>query len=325
MKKFLILIFLALILLVGGFFWWERNLEAPSNDTTLTDFLITKGSSATVIANKLKTAGLIKDALAFRLYVQVTGKAKKIPSGEFRLSPSYSLFKIVEELIKGPVEIWVTVPEGLRREEIAAKFMTALEKDESFRQEFLNLTVGKEGHLFPETYLFPKEVTATKIVEKMEATFDKKIDSEMRAEMTQNLGLEKTLILASLVERETKTDTERPTVAGILLRRLEIGMPLQLDATVQYAIATNKCKNQSECSWWPSTTLEDRKIDSRFNTYKYAGLPPNPIANPGLSSIKAVINPQESDYLYYLHGKNGEIHFAETLEEHNSNIKKYIY
>jgi len=326
MKRLLIPIFIFFALAAGGLFWWERNSEAPSTNSKLVDFLITKGSSATVIANKLRATGLIKSPLAFRIYTQITGKAKKIPAGEFQLSPNLSLFKIVEELIKGPTEIWVTIPEGLRKEEIAERFTTALNKDEAFKAEFLNLAKDKEGHLFPDTYLFPKEISAAKIVEKMEATFEKKVDLSMQEEIKKgDLGLEKTIILASLVERETKTDAERPIVAGILLKRLEIGMPLQIDATVQYVVSSLNCKNQINCEWWPATTLNDRKINSKFNTYKYAGLPPSPIANPGLSSIKAAVYPEESDYLYYLHDKKGEVHYAKTLEEHNANIKKYIY
>jgi UPF0755 protein len=326
MKPLLISIFVFFALAAGGLFWWNNNAQAPSTDTELVDFLITKGSSATVIANKLKATGLIKNPLAFRVYTQITGKANKIPAGEFLLPPNLSLFKIVEELIKGPKELWVTIPEGLRKEEIAEKFTTVLSKEASFKEEFLSLTQGKEGHLFPETYLFPKEVAAIKIVEKLESTFEKKVDSSMREEINkQELGLEKTVILASLVERETKTDEERPIVAGILLNRLNLGMPLQIDATVQYAVASLNCKNKTKCEWWPTTTIEDRKIDSKFNTYKYSGLPAFPIANPGLSSLKAVVYPEESNYLYYLHDKKGEIHYAETLEEHNANIKKYIY
>jgi UPF0755 protein len=160
----------------------------------------------------------------------------------------------------------------------------------------------------------------------MKATFEKKVDSSMREEINKgSLGLEKTIILASLVERETKTEEERPIVAGILLNRLGINMPLQIDATVQYAVASVSCKAKIDCEWWPTTTIEDRQINSQYNTYKYANLPPAPIANPGLSSIKAVIYPEESNYLYYLHDKKGVIHYAETLEEHNANIKKYIY
>jgi UPF0755 protein len=132
-----------------------------------------------------------------------------------------------------------------------------------------------------------------------------------------NLSFADSVILASILERETKTDAERPVVAGILINRLNLGMPLQVDATVQYAVGTSK-------DWWPILTLEDLKVNSLYNTYKYAGLPPGPIANPGLSSLKAAFNPAQTDYLYYIHDPTGQIHYAKTLAEQNANIAKYL-
>jgi UPF0755 protein len=132
-----------------------------------------------------------------------------------------------------------------------------------------------------------------------------------------NLTFSQAVILASLLERETKTDTERPIVAGILINRLNLGMPLQVDASVQYAVGT-------PADWWPIITLNDLKVNSLYNTYKYAGLPPAPIANPGLSSFKAALNPAQTDYLYYISDTSGQIHYAKTLAEQNANIAKYL-
>lgn len=139
------------------------------------------------------------------------------------------------------------------------------------------------------------------------------------------MSLNEIITLASIVERETKTDEERPLVAGILIKRLKDGWPLQVDASVQYAVATKNCKVfGAECKWWPILSKEDMSINSPFNSYKFKGLPPHPIANPGLSSIKAVIYPKESDYWFYLHDKSGKIYFAKTTEEHKENIRKYL-
>jgi UPF0755 protein len=302
-----------------------KNVEAPSKEANYIDLVIAKGSSATQIANKLKEAGLIKSSLAFRIYTQVTNQAKKIPSGEYRLSNNSSLFKIVGLLIKGPTGIWITIPEGLRREEMAEEYSSALGQGSNFKDEFLALSKSKEGFLFPDTYLFLKTASASAVIDKMTSTFDKRVDSKMKEDIqSSDWSLSEITNLASLIERETRTDEERPIVGGILIKRLEAGMPLQLDATVQYVVASTRCTNKSDCEWWPVTTLEDRKINSQYNTYKYAGLPPTPIANPGLSSIKAAIYPQDSPYWYYLHDDKGQIHYAETLEEHNLNISKYI-
>ncbi|MEJ2441650.1 MAG: endolytic transglycosylase MltG [Patescibacteria group bacterium] len=329
MKRLIIPIFLAVILILGSLLWWKENSQPVSSDEEMQSFVIPRGYSALQTGNKLSNQGLIKSSLAFKFYVQLTAQSKKIQAGEYLLSPSFSLFEIVSQLTKGPREIWITIPEGLRREEIANKYLTSLNKTGSeaveFRQEFLSSTTGKEGYLFPDTYLFPKTASASAIANKMLSTFDLKIDSEME-EAINNSGynLNQIITLASLLERETITNEERPVVAGILWKRVEAGWPLQVDAAVQYAIATADCQGKIECEWWPILTKEDLAINSSYNTYKYPGLPPAPIASPGLSSIKAAIFPEDSPYWFYLHDADGEIHYAETLEEHNANVSRYL-
>ncbi len=132
------------------------------------------------------------------------------------------------------------------------------------------------------------------------------------------------VILASLIEREAISDEERPYIAGILLNRIEIGMPLQVDATVQYAIGSKRCVSKIDCDWWQTPTRADLEIVSPFNTYTFTGLPQAPIANPGIMSLRAALEPVDSDYLYYIHDPEGRIHYAETLEEHNSNVAQYL-
>ena len=277
--------------------------------------MITKGTSAMQVGNNLYKAGLIKSPLAYKIYIQFTGKSGKIPAGEFRIASNMNLFQVVESLLKGPIELWVTVPEGLRREEIAAKFTAGLDRDQTFTDEFLVASKGKEGTLFPDTYLFPKDASASAIVAKMTSTFKSKTASLDSS--GSPLSFQEKLILASIIERETKTDEERPIVAGVLMNRLNIGMALQVDAAVQYAVGTPK-------NWWPILTRDDLTSVSKFNTYKYAGLPPSPIANPGISSIKAAYAPKDSDYWYYIHDPKGLIHYAKTLSEHNANVSKYL-
>lgn len=315
MKKLLFLPLLAMLAIATGVVWFYINSQPVSVGKTFTNFVIVKGSSASQIGNKLESGGLIKSALAFKIYVRLTGQSGKLQSGEFRLSPSFTLFQNVTALFSGPVELWVTIPEGLRREEIAAKFATSLGKDTVFTNEFLLASKGKEGYLFPETYLFPTEASAAAIVKKMTDTFNTKIQG--LTSKVPNLAFFESVTLASIIERETKTDAERPMVAGILINRLDAGMPLQVDAAVQYAVGNSK-------NWWPILSLADLKIDSKYNTYKYAGLPPAPIANPGLSSLKAALAPTSNDYWYYIHDSEGQIHYAKTLAEHNANVAKYL-
>lgn len=314
MKRVILLLFLPLILVVSASLWFYQNSRPVTNTEKYDYFIISKGASASQIGNKLEEAGFIKSALAFKIYVQFTGQSERLQSGEFRLTPSHSLFQTVDLLFKGPVELWVTIPEGLRREEIAHKVALYLGKDDVFITDFLAETKGKEGYLFPDSYLFPREVSADTVVRKMTETFDSKTK-----DLPNNSGLsfEQAIILASLIERETKTDEERPVVAGILIKRLNSGWPLQVDAAVQYAIGTSK-------DWWPTLTLEDLSTKSSYNTYTQRGIPPTPIANPGLSSIKGALNPVDSEFWYYIHDAKGQIHYARTLEEHNENIAKYL-
>lgn len=315
MKKLFFLIPLVTVAVAALFVWFYINSQAPSSNQNYSFFVIDKDSSVSVIGDKLQSAGLIKSALVFKLYIRFTGQTSKIQSGEYRLTPSYSLFQTINTLFKGPIELWVTIPEGLRSEEIAARFASGLYKDNSFVSLFLQAAKGKEGYLFPDTYLFPLDATSTAIVQKMTETFTTKIQG-LKVQGS-NLSFSQAVILASLLERETKTDEERPIVAGILINRLNLGMPLQVDASVQYAVGT-------PADWWPIITLNDLKVNSLYNTYKYAGLPPAPIANPGLASLKAAFDPAQTDYLYYINDPSGQIHYAKTLAEQNANVAKYL-
>ncbi|MBU0569962.1 endolytic transglycosylase MltG, partial [Patescibacteria group bacterium] len=160
----------------------------------------------------------------------------------------------------------------------------------------------------------------------MKSVFDSKITTELEAEIAKsNYGLDQIITLASLLERETITDAERPIVAGIIYKRLKNDWPLQIDASVQYAVSSAKCKVQSvKCDWWPILTLNDlEETNSPYNTYKFTGLPPAPIASPGISSIRAAISPEESSYWYYIHA-DGQIYYAKTLAEHNQNVRVYL-
>lgn len=325
------LLFFALILI--SVFWWKEVSRPVSNSTVLKNFIIAKGDNAQVVGNKLYENGLIRNSLAFKFYTQITSKSKSLLAGEYQLSPSLSLEEIVRELENGPVEVWVTIPEGLRREEIASRFIKDLsisdpEKANTFLEEFLSASSGKEGYLFPDTYLFPHTTTASNIVTKMTSTFDSKtasLNNDLSKGNSQsNLSWNEVIILASILERETKTESERPIVAGILEKRLTNGWPLQTDASVQYGISNLNCKKSINCDWWPMPTKANLALDNPYNTYLNKGLPPTPISNPGLSSINAVIHPQASDFWYYLHDSKGNIHYAITLEEQDANITKYL-
>jgi len=231
--------------------------------------------------------------------------------------------EIARALTSGRLDAWLKAVEGLRSEEIAS----LVEKQFSIqRDQFLETVKGKEGHLFPDSYLIPLGSSADKVAEIMTKNFDKKTELLWEEAKTKGLSKDEVIILASLVERETSKEEDRPLVAGILIKRLKNNWPLQIDATVQYAKATLNCSNNSEnCEWWPKVYSGDIKaIKSDFNTYEHVGLPPSPICNPSLSSIRAVINYKDTPYWFYLSDSNGEIHFSETAAEHQKNIQRYL-
>lgn len=321
MKKLIFpLIIIATLFIVAlfGFVWWGGATKAPSKEEVSKRVVINKGASASQVANKLKTEGVIKNAFAFRLYTQVTNNSKKIPPGQFTIPVNLNVKRVVGKLLDGPDELWVTIPEGLRREQVVEKLISSLEfsGEEAviFRQQFLASSKSQEGFLFPDTYLFPRDADSAAVVNKMTDTFNSKVSN---INDNNSLTLQQTVTLASLIERETINDNERPLVAGIILKRLEAGWPLQIDASVQFIIGDSS-------EWWPILTRDDLEVNSQYNTYKFPGMPPGPIASPGVSSLEAAFSPESSDYWYYIHDPEGTIHYAETLSQHNSNVRVYL-
>ncbi|HPS40694.1 MAG TPA: endolytic transglycosylase MltG [Candidatus Woesebacteria bacterium] len=302
-------------------FFIANLFQAKSNASQETvRFVIPKGQALSVIATRLQEENLIKNKWAFRFAVYKNNLANKIQAGSFELSASMDTWQIANALTVGTDDVWITLPEGWRREEIAE----SLSKQglSSFDQtEFLNLSKGLEGQLFPDTYLVPREITSEALLSLFKNTFASKVTSPLSEELSKSkLSLNEILTLASLVQRESGNDEEMPLVAQVLFNRLDLEMPLQVDATLQYVKGFNKAEN----SWWSTPLGEDKELNSLYNTYQHSGLPPGPICNPGLAAIKAVLNPTPTQALYYLHDSAGKIHLANTLETHNSNVNKYL-
>ncbi|MCH7951682.1 endolytic transglycosylase MltG [Patescibacteria group bacterium] len=314
-----------IIALAGAVFWWKWAASpVDSASAELVAFSIRRGESIDSISKRLKDKNIIRTKAAFRIVLITGGLAKRIQAGEFELSKAMATQQIASALTVGRADVKVTLIEGWRREEIADELEKQLTNAGASlnREEFLQATQGKEGYLFPDTYLIPKKMQAREIAELLLETFEKKVDATLRASIKrQGLSLDQALIIASVVEREARANKDRPLVAGIFIRRLRASWPLQADATVQYALGFQA----QEQSWWKkSLTREDLKINSPYNTYKQAGLPPAPICNPSLASIQAVANQKATKYWYYISDKKGELHYAETIEEHNANIAKYL-
>lgn len=318
MKKFLIstslLFFIVLFLFL---YYQEGTMPVKSWDKTTKIFVIRPNEKVAEIVKNLEKEGLIRNKIVFYLVIKQLGIERKIQAGDFRLSPSMNAYEIAKTLTKGTLDVWITIIEGWRKEEIAQIFSKELNLPES---EFIK--TAKEGYLFPDTYLIPKNATIGGVLSILTDNFNKKYNDELKKKaVKKGLTDEEIIKIASLVEREAQFEEDRPMVAGVILNRLKTQMKLDIDATVQYALGYQP----EEKTWWKKNlTKEDLEIDSPYNTYKYPGLPPTPICNPGLAAIEAVLNAPQTDYFYYLSDKNGRLHFARTLEEHNENIRRYL-
>lgn len=321
--KFIVfgLFFLGIVAAIAGFLIL-RNLMSPVNPsaTEQVRFVIPKGQSISRIGQRLEEAGLVKNALVFRLVAKQQNAENQIQAGSFELSANMTPAELIQAMSQGTDDTWVTLLEGWRREEIAESLAT-LELPNYDQDQFLELTEGKEGYLFPDTYLVQRSIATEDLVELLTDTFDKKVVVDLASEI-EGTGkpLKELIVMASLIQREAKGAQQMRVVSGVLWNRVDIGMALNVDASLQYI----KGYNTTQKSWWTPPLAIDKDLESPYNTYKYADMPPEPIANPGLDAIKAAINPAETDYFYYLHDPQGNIHYAETLDQHNANVQRYL-
>jgi len=329
-------LFILLIVLswlaTGCVVWWllaqqpvcRYSLERKECPEVL--LMIEKGDGLSLISAKLKEKKLIRNTLAFNIFALAGRYALRFQAGDFYLSSADSLPMIARALTKGTADKKITLIEGWRLEEIGEYLNKQGFSFDLKKWRSLILQADLEGSLFPDTYFVPKAAAPERIVEILTKNFNLKFNQELeKAALTKGMDKQSVLILASLIEREIHREEDRPIVAGILLKRIASGWPLQVDATVQYAVSSVRCKLGAGCDWWPKKISQsDLKIISPFNTYLNRGLPPAPICNPGLSAVRAVIYSQESPFWYYLSDKNGETRFAKTNEEHSQNIRQYL-
>lgn len=302
---------LLLALFIAYLFWWRPPSEFPK------DMLLAVRSGTTIeeTGRMLREAKLVRSEFWFKLWTVTLGGRGGIKAGEYYFSEPLSVFSLVSRLASGRFDVTpvkITVPEGSNVRQIAAILKKELPRLSEKR--FLQAAEGREGYLFPDTYILPPGAGAEEIVSIMGRNFDKRIAELMGDIETFGKPLAEVMVMASLLEEEARTTETRQKIAGILWKRLEIGMPLQVDAVFPYIIGKNTFE----------VTTEDLLYDSPYNTYKYAGLPPAPITNPGLESIKAAITPTESPYLYYLSDKKGEMHYAVNHLQHLTNKEKYL-
>lgn len=324
--------------LFSGYFLFSLKPASESSFKKIIE--IEKGDSFNQIVSKLAGGGLIKSQTVFKIYSILSGSAHLLKPGVYVLNPASSTPAIVHELVKSSrEEVEVLIQEGLTFSDIDYKLSSAgilpkgslltfnIDKVKS-DYEFLKTVSGLEGYLFPDTYKFFKNSEPAVVVRKFLDNFKIKIWPIIKNCQTigkcHNLTPHQTLTMASLIEREAPAvsySEDRRIISGILYRRLSLGMPLQVDATITYA----KCSGSFLTCDKLIVSKDDLFFESLYNTYLHLNLPPGPIANVGINAVETAINPKNSDYMYYLsEPKNNKIIFSKTLDEHNKNRVKYL-
>jgi UPF0755 protein len=334
MKKTL-LGFVVLLLLaaagaaVAGRSVWTRMHEPYKGYEGSEQFVtIPAGAGASEIRNRLLDAKVVRDDFTLRAALRWTGNARALQAGEYRFDREMTAIEVVDKLARGDIYTRrITFPEGLTIAEMArlyesrdfgrAKDFIEASRNASLIRDLDPEATDLEGYLFPETYAMPRDTPGGRLiammVDRFKATYTPELQEQARE---QGLTTRQVVTLASLVEKETGKAEERPLVAAVYRNRMRIGMGMQADPTVVYAL-------QKAGKYDGNIRREDLAFDSPYNTYKYPGLPPGPIAAPGRASLEAALNPADADYLYFVSRNDGSHVFAATLAEHNANVREY--
>ena len=281
------------------------------------DIVVPGGSSVGDIARQLQSEGVVSDARWLNLYIRLHGGGERIQAAEYAFAPHETVARTAAVLFAGgrPPAVWVTIPEGFTAQQIAHRL--AARGLVSSEADFMVMVRARalEGYLFPDTYLIPRGASVEAIADQMHAQFRRHLPRDaVQAAKRLRFSVAQIVTIASMVEREAKIDAERALIASVIYNRLRRGMPLEIDATVEYALPHYKAE----------LSYADIAIDSPYNTYTHTGLPPGPISNPGRASLVAAFHPAASPFLYYVSKGNGHHAFSETLEEHQANVRKYL-
>jgi UPF0755 protein len=330
MKRFGLFILLLVIICAAGAAWFYSGVDRPFKGYGAEEQFvdIPQGAGSIAIGKRLADAGIVRDANSFRLALWLTGAGRRLQAGEYRFDRPISARQVAEKIARGEVYVRpITFPEGLTAKQMAALYESkgfgpAQEFTDAARNVALVSAVDPdakdlEGYLFPDTYKLPRHSTAAQLVARMVAGFMKALTPELIDKIdARGMTIRQYVTLASIVEKETGNPAERPQVAAVYSNRLKIGMGLQCDPTVIYAL-------ERAGRYTGNLTREDLQYDSPYNTYRHAGLPPGPIASPGRASLEAAANPAGVPYLYFVSKNDGSHAFATTLDEHNRNVQQY--
>ena len=330
MKRFLLVFVVAILALAGAGAWFYASVDRPYKGYAAAEQFveIPQGSGSVAIAKRLAEAGVVQDAQRFRLALWISRSGRRLQAGEYKFDRPMSPREVVDKIARGDVYGHpITFREGLTIRQMAAlyeskglgeakAFIAAAGRADLIRQ-IDPAARDLEGYLFPDTYAIPRRATADQLIARMVAGFTRALTPDIvdRAS-ARGLNVRQLVTLASIVEKETGTAPERPLVAAVYANRLKIGMGLQCDPTVIYAL-------ERAGRFDGNLTREDLQFDSPYNTYRYAGLPPGPIASPGRASLEAAAAPAAVPYLYFVSKNDGSHAFAETLDQHNRNVHEY--
>lgn len=312
------LIGIALVAVIGG--WGAYNYLRPGPAAEEKMVLIPPGTGVSGIAARLDENAVIHSPLIFKIAARLSGQGASLKAGEYLFPPRVPMTEALRMLHAGEVyDRKFTVPEGLTSYQVVELVKKVAELDGDL------VDVPAEGTLLPETYHFVTGDTKAGKIEEMRAAMTRTMDElwEKRVPGLPVETKEQALILASIIEKETGVSDERRRVAGVFVNRLRQGMALQTDPTVIYALTMGKIEDKGMGPLGRRLLTKDLQVDSPYNTYKYPGLPPGPIANPGRASIEAALNPEEHKYIYFVADGTGGHLFAETLAEHNQNVANW--
>jgi UPF0755 protein len=316
-----------LLALVAAAGLWYAFYGERAHPVVSTEVIITQGATYEEAARQLARAGVISNVLTFRLLAKLRGQEAAIRAGEYRFPPHLTQDDVLRALTTGGAQVatWVTIPEGFTAGQIAQRLQEAgVGSSTEFARIFMQRrlivdgarTKSLEGFLFPSTYLVPLDATPAQVADMLVAEFFKELPTDAAARARKlGVSVPQAITVASLVEREAKSEEDRPKIAGVIYNRLRLRMPLQVDATIEYALPEHK----------PQLSFADLKIDSPYNSYVHLGLPPTPIANPGRPSLQAALSPWKNDDLYYVYCGNGRHVFAKTLAEHQANVARCLH
>lgn len=313
-----IFIYILSVIFIGILFFvfiYNQFIKPPKNFPESYSLSIQTGQNLIDISKTLYENNIIRSSRVFEILMISFGDEKKISQGEYLFSEPLSVFDVVFKIVGRNFGIdreRITFPEGFSNIEMSLRIQ---EKIPSFdTQKFLDMTEGDQGYLFPDTYLFFPSVSVEHVVETLKQNFKRKTSDLEDKVLASGKTWNEILTMASIIEKEAFGKNDRYIISGILWKRIEIGMPLQVDAPFIYLLGKES----------KDLTMKDLSMESPFNTYRNKGLPPSPINNPGIDAIGAALNPQKSEYLFYLHDTDGNIHYASNYKEHQENIKKYL-